>query len=599
MPGGESGAVNQQESKAAMASSRVLLVETPMEPPAWALLERELIRAQTAACERIFDKYFDDRGYLQCVPRWGGNDGSDDAIENLAGWPVLHALGAQDSMLDMYKLGWEGHLLQYTEAKTVEVELAREGMLYKEFPVSLDWFHHGESMSVFNLQGLSDPYDQSFVTRARRYAGFYMDEDPQAKNYDPEHRIIRSLFNGSGGPLLRKATALDWAGDPIEVEGRFDAAHGERSFEEMLAHFEDYTDVVGDHPINLAATTLALNAFMATGDEKYRQWLLEYIDAWSERAAENSGILPSNIGLNGEIGGECDGKWYGGCYGWGFTVVVPQTGELSNRNAIYRGVAGFGNALLLTGDQSYVGVWRTMLETVASNSKVVDGKTLYPHMYGDDGWYGFEETPYNQGALDVYYWSMDESDRKFVPASNWLGFLDGDQPEFPVAAMHEEFESIRQKMKGVAEDTTSPDTRLSDNTLQFNTANGTCLAQLMMGALTPRFGEPLHARVRYFDAAKRRAGIPEDVAALVEKMTDETTTLSLVNINSVEPRKLVVQVGAYAEHRVTTVELEGEQRTVGGPSFTVELAPGAGTQLVIHHERYANRPTLTQPWDRD
>lgn len=200
------------------------------------------------------------------MPRWGGNDGSDDAIENLAGWPLLHALGASDSILEMYKLGWEVHLLQYTEAKTVEVELARDGMLYKEFPVSLDWFHHGESMSVFNLQGLSDPNNEAFMTRVCRYAGFYMNEDPQAKNYDPDHKIIRSLFNGSRGPLLRQATALDWVGDSFEVEDRFDTAHGERNFSEMLAHFEEYTDIVGDHPLNLAATTSVVNAFMATGD---------------------------------------------------------------------------------------------------------------------------------------------------------------------------------------------------------------------------------------------------------------------------------------------------------------------------------------------
>jgi hypothetical protein len=81
--------------------------------------------------------------------------------------------------------------------------------------------------------------------------------------------------------------------------------------------------------------------------------------------------------------------------------------------------------------------------------------------------------------------------------SDWLGFLDEDLPDLPVKAMEREFESIRRKLKGVEEDTNSPDTRLSDNTLQFNTANATCLTQLMMGALTSRYGEPLHARVRY------------------------------------------------------------------------------------------------------
>ena len=575
-----------------------VIVKTPLKPPFWAVLERKLIDAQTQACQRIFRKYFDERGYLLCVPRWGGNDGSDDAIENLAGWPLLHALGASDSILEMYKLGWEGHLLQYTEAKTVEVELARDGMLYKEFPVSLDWFHHGESMSVFNLQGLSDPNNEAFMTRVRRYAGFYMNEDPQAKNYDPEHKIIKSLFNGSRGPLLRKATALDWAGDPFEVEDRFDTAHGERNFAEMLAHFEEYTDVVGDHPLNLAATTLAVNAFMATGDPKYSDWLIDYVDAWSQRAADNGDILPSNIGLDGTIGGEADGEWYGGCYGWNFTVTVPQTGEKAHRNSISRGIAGFGNALLLTGNQFYVDVWRKMLEAVNSNAKFTDGKTVYPHMYGEDGWYAYSTTPYNEGAFDIYYWSMHEADRKYVSPSDWLKFLDGVKPDFPIEAMANEFESIRLKLEGVENDPSSPDTRLSDNTLQFNTANTTCLTQLMAGGLTPRYGEALHARVRYFDPVDRRAGIPKDVAALVEEMTDISTTLSLVNIDPVDGKKVIVQTGAYGEHQTITVEMDGEVFSVDNSFFNVQLNPGCGTKLLIRHDRFANQPTLTHPWNR-
>src|SRR6266508_4021123 len=67
-------------------------VNTPMSPPVWALLERELIRANTAACEEFFARYFDDRGYLLCVTRWGGDDGPDDSIENRALWPELYAV---------------------------------------------------------------------------------------------------------------------------------------------------------------------------------------------------------------------------------------------------------------------------------------------------------------------------------------------------------------------------------------------------------------------------------------------------------------------------------------------------------------------------
>lgn len=78
-------------------------IETPMPPPAWALQQRELIRANTRACLEFFRKYFDDRGYLLCVARWRAADGPGDAIENVADWPNLHALGAPDEVLRMYK----------------------------------------------------------------------------------------------------------------------------------------------------------------------------------------------------------------------------------------------------------------------------------------------------------------------------------------------------------------------------------------------------------------------------------------------------------------------------------------------------------------
>ncbi|HQU43083.1 MAG TPA: hypothetical protein PK867_09730 [Pirellulales bacterium] len=128
-------------SVAATAHAAVspVTIETPLPPPAWALLERELLRANARACEEFFARYFDERGYLLCVERWGGDDGPDDAIENVNDWPLLHALGAPDTILDLYKKAWEGHLRQYTRAHTSEVEFARDGMYYKEFPVMFDW----------------------------------------------------------------------------------------------------------------------------------------------------------------------------------------------------------------------------------------------------------------------------------------------------------------------------------------------------------------------------------------------------------------------------------------------------------------------------
>ncbi|MDQ3701601.1 MAG: hypothetical protein M3442_11880 [Chloroflexota bacterium] len=587
-------------------------ITTPQPPPYWALLERALLDAQAAACEAFYARYFDERGYLLCVPRWSGDDGPDDAAENLLNWPMLHALGAPDRILALYKQGWEGHLRQYTEAKTVDVPMGRDGMYYKEFHACFDWFHHGEALNPFVLQGLSDPRDPALIRRMRRFAEMYMGEDAHVPNYDPQHRLIRSFFNGSRGPLMRQANAVDWAGDPIEVAGRFKAGHGEGSYEEMLEHFRDYTDTVGDHPINLGATTLALSAYALTGEPKYRDWILEYVDAWVERTEANGGLLPTNIGLDGTIGGEYG--WYGGCYGWSFTVdVVPYTGEKAHRAAWQqRCFYGFANALLLTGDPRYLALWRRMLDLVNSNAKVVDGQTLYPHMHGADGWYDFTPLPFAPGALELYYWTLDRSVLDLLPERpRWIAFLDGDDALYPEDALRRDLAELRRRMALVRADDKSPDCTMSDDTHRMLPTITERLTQLMLGGLpTGRVGYPLHCRLRYFDPVRRRAGLPEDVAALVEGMTESAVTVTLVNLSPVHARTVVVQGGAYAEHQIERVTSGAASTTSGAastnqasagvpvdqPHFAVHIAPGAGERLVIHMRRYANPPTLSPPW---
>ncbi len=216
-----------------------------------------------------------------------------------------------------------------------------------------DWMHNGEGFSVFLLQPLSDPYNHLARQRMERFAGFYMGSDPQAHNYDAARRVIRSRFNGSRGPMMRKATGLDWAGDSLEIEGRFNPAMVSR------------------------------------------------------------------------------------------------------------------------------------------------------------------------------------------------------------------------------------------------------LTELMLGGLpTERMGFPLHCRVRYFDPKRRRAGMPEDVGALVENMGADEMTLTLVNTDQLKSRTVVVQGGAYGEHQFVSVSHNGVKSSIDGDNFTVRLGPGCGSRLQRRMTRYANRPTCVFPWDR-
>src|SRR5947207_12335271 len=142
--------------KAADVSIRI---DSHMDPPRWALLERQLLADNVPACREFFNKYFDDRGSLQCFVRWGANDGPDDAFENFNRWPELHALGASDEILRMFQKGNDGLIRQYSEAKTVETPAGREGIYYKEFNAQSDWMHHGEGLQLHNRMVLSVPTD--------------------------------------------------------------------------------------------------------------------------------------------------------------------------------------------------------------------------------------------------------------------------------------------------------------------------------------------------------------------------------------------------------------------------------------------------------
>jgi hypothetical protein len=315
--------------------------------------------------------------------------------------------------------------------------------------------------------------------------------------------------------------------------------------------------------------------------------------------AANGGIIPSNIGLDGKIGGETEGRWYGGVYGWGFTMYMPPDGRPVHRNNTHLAFDGFMNAYLLTGDDKYLDPWRQQMRKVNAQVRMIDGKPHYPHMYGSQGWYHFTPEPYNRGALELYYLSQRDEDRSAVRGSAWLDYVEGRRPGFAEEALRRDLNHVRQMVHGFQTDASTPDTRLADDSMRFNPCSVDSLVELAMaGLIGGKNRLVLHSRLRYFDADKRRAGLPEGVAALVDEMTADSVSLTLVNVDQVHARTVVIQGGSYGEHQLREAQLGDRSVGIDAPHFSVRLAAGSGAKLRLSLERHAKEPTWTFPWDR-
>ena len=633
----------------AIASSQVkaqepIKISNIMSPPEWALLEREVIDATNQAAEEFYDHFFDEKGYLLHVARWGALDGTDDAIENFKTWTIFYALGGSNKVLDLYKQGLEGTYRQYSDIKTTSTDVAAEGCYYKEFMPMSDFSHQGEGYQGIMNQGLCEPDNQLMKNRYKRFAGFYLNEDPDALNYDPVHKMMRSFWTGSKGPMLREGTAYDWGGD--FTKGKFFLHHHAEGESAMLDYADEYQGIIdqfyyfpqstaGDHVLNLISTQLALNAYMLDHEAKYKNWLLEYAGAWKDRAKATGGNFPSNVGLDGKIGtGVADkwymdkkaetGKWYMGTYGWNFSFW-HWADRFNHENHIFRGAwAGMGNAYLLTGDPSYIDALRTQMNNLYAQKKVIDGVEMIPLNYGYhidrdeplkydvfdvvdkkcvipdgqavEGWYNWSPKRRIPELIDIYLWSMNRKDLEHLNGVEWIDFLEGKNPEYPVATLRNELEIIRTKINNMRNDPTTPDTRLADFSLDYNPVNVNELLHLMLGGNLTQRVWTLHTRVRYFDPDNNRAGLPKDVASLITKMEGGITKLTLVNVSQIEPKKVIIQTGAYGEHQCQWVKVGDKEYPVNNNHFTVKLEPGTGTELTISAKRYVNQPTFDFPW---
>jgi len=583
---------------------------TPGAPPAWAFWQRQLLDQLYPAAREFVLTYTRPDGTLIWRDHWPGMDGSDDGYESFYNFALYYALGGSEEMLPLAHKLWDAVTRQFT----------RYGQVHREFDGYYDWMHHGEGYVSFYFFGLADPTDRTWRRRAVRFAGLYLNEDPRAPNYDPQLKLIRSPITGSRGPRFVN-TAEDWvthrpvlAGYPLpydDVPNVPDSGAWTNDAQfPFLLEAMNRRMMRGDVPLNLTATSLILNAYLVTGDAKYRRWIEEYTGAWIERVNANHGILPDNVGLSGRIGECLDGKWWGGYYGWRWPHGLF--------NQVEATLIGAANACLVSHDPRYLELPRSVIRLVQDQGRRENGRFLVPHRHGDNGWYDYR--PFNPSYLiHLWYVSQDPADYARIGQmadtsrwgrlayhkgkgdygheGPWLRFLEGQYPDYPGHILEATYGEALRRLGLARTDSSRPAGRNVHHWQERNPVVLEGLVQTLLGGPNHIYhGGLLHVRLRYYDALRRRPGVPPGVAALVDRLSPESVGVQLVNLHPTEDRELILQAGAFGEHEFTSVKNRGRARPLATKWLHVVLKPGAVGRLELGMNRYVNPPSYATPW---
>ena len=385
-----------------------------------------------------------------------------------------------------------------------------------------------------------------------------------------------------------------------------------------------------DIPDNLACTALVTNAYLCTGEEKYRTWVLDYTEKWMERTRANGGIIPDNVGPTGKIGERRNGQWWGGWYGW--------NSRNSARNAFLAATIAGECCLLLTGDFQYLDLIRSQIELLLDLSKTrEDGQLLVPTHMTPGGW--SERKPMDlQWLARLYHATMDSRDLDLIlrlregdRERDWnevesatdrssgnlearFQYYDGQNPDWPVKRLEADYRFVSAMYEHMRLDTRDEEAIIEESRWPPNPVVVKGLVQVTMGSPQPIYnGGLLRAQVRYFDEESGRPGLPEDVAALVDELASDRVGIHLHNLSGSETRTVLVQAGAFGEHGFLDIGFETESREgldrhaalwlrdqkpwtkrqvrVDDRSFAVRLPPSTSIRLRCGLRRFAHDPS--------
>ena len=628
-------------------------------PPTWALLERKLIALMERGATMMSKKYAERGG------QWYWYDDLDDHYERSYNWGLLYNMGGGEHLVDLALKHWNASTRLFDDCDGNRADCIaypnRPNVLkhniHNEYyslanPGDAEWHHMGEGNMGFYDLGLADPTISENVRRARRFAAMFIGEDPEADNYDPVHKVLRGPMQTSQGPW-RSADVEDAKQYLLGGHPRFDpnwipktmgvraslypaVEELEPNWWENPARAREITElfnkiVLGsDSACNLAATGLVTHAYLLTGDDKYKRWVLEYVEAWMDRIDQNDGIIPDNVGPTGKPGELRDGVWWGTVYGWNSYVGWSH---------IFHSLAIAAEcALLVSGDFGYLDLLRSQIKMLLDHSITgTDGALLVPNrataagfVHGhveENKWDATSSTNLRLYELaHLYHASMARDDYDLIlrvrggdvgrdwnevqigpDRAEWdseysrFQYYDGQLPDWPEKALSLQYERALEHYQAMVDDQRSVEEIIADNAQPQNPVHTKVLPQMMFGS--PQYmyhGGMLRASFRYFDAERRRPGLPEAVGVLVDEIRADGAGVQIANTSRSQTRRLIVQAGAFGEHDFDQIRSDGDPAqapvSVDGKYFGLELPPASTIRIDAGMRRFANKPSYAFPW---
>lgn len=606
---------------------------TSEDIPEWARLQRLILDKATGAAMLFHDSITDEDGYLP-HDKVGP---FDDLYELYFNWPLIYALGGDEVLLTRTVKGYHRLNEQLSESSTDLLEYLRvtndvdwyqieNPQMDQEFSRRNDWFHFGEGLQIFYDFGLADPGLIGMRERAVRFADWYI----SPPIYDPEHNLIVSYLTGSDGPSHTvKDFGLEYKLNPdtypASLQPHFDQFGIDwQNDPELRAKVGKlYEEVVmqGDIPLNLLVTSLVTNAYLYTGDEKYRNWVTRYVDGWLDRIEQTGGIIPDNTDMQGIPGGNRNGQWWGGFFGWTHRDQAFST--------IARHVAA-QNAFMLSNDTRYHDLIRGQYDYMFN---LRDGDRI-PTKHSEQGWFHYSQIFISELA---YLWHMSMapedydrieqyraittsdinetrrgSDRSRASHNEWprIQYYSGLNPDWPEQILQTEYDHMMSQYDRVVDLWQGGLENIPHglNLYHRNPIIAKGLTQVMLGSpQTVYWGGMNQGLVRYFDIDRMRPGVPRDVAVFVDDIVPSPdgpvgVGIHIVNLSETDTSSMIVQSGVYAQHEFVSAAIRdgygSGSAKIDGRYIRVTLPPGTTLKLDTQMQRNVNQPTYAFPWHR-